>query len=48
MQDLPDLDTSLLGVVSGGRDGLDLPSVLRNKYGQDLFFNTILENPKHY
>jgi hypothetical protein len=47
-EELPKLDTSLLGVVSGGQDSIDLPSVLRNRYGQDLFFKTILENPKHY
>ena len=34
--------------MSGGHDGIDLMSVLKNKYGQDLFFKTILENPKHY
>ena len=47
-QNMAKLDTSLLGVVSGGRDGIDLSAVLRNKYSQDLFFKTILENPKHY
>ena len=47
-QEILEPDTSLLGVVSGRRDGIDLMSVLKDKYGQDLFFKTILENPKHY
>src|ERR1700733_1605969 len=47
-RDVLEPDTLLLGVVSGGHDGIDLMSVLKNKYGQDLFFKTILENPKHY
>jgi hypothetical protein len=47
-EDLPDLDTFLLRVVSEGRGDIDLPSILRNNYGQDLFFKTIVENPKHY
>ena len=40
-------DMSLLGVVPRGCDGIDLVSVLKNKHGQDAFFKTIVENPKH-
>lgn len=43
---LPDADASLLGVVSG--DGIDLPTLLRNKYSDDSFFRGILDKPKHY
>jgi hypothetical protein len=41
-------DTSLVGVISGGRDGLDLLAVLKDKYGQDTFFKTILDKLKDY
>jgi len=41
-------DTSLVGVISGGQDGFDLLTVLKNKYGQDTFFKTILDKPKDY
>lgn len=39
---------SLINVVAGGREGFNLPSILRNQYESDSFFKNILENPRHY
>jgi hypothetical protein len=47
-QEAPEPDTSLLGIVAGGLNSIELSTVLKDKYGQDLLFKTILENPKHY
>ncbi|KAI0070205.1 hypothetical protein K474DRAFT_1568356, partial [Panus rudis PR-1116 ss-1] len=34
--------------VSGSSDGIELEGVLANRYAEDPFFKTILENPKHF
>ncbi|RDB29688.1 Retrovirus-related Pol polyprotein from transposon opus [Hypsizygus marmoreus] len=38
----------LLDVVAGGRDGIDLLSVLRGSYAKDQFYKLILDRPRDY
>jgi hypothetical protein len=41
-------NTSLVDVVSGGRDGINLLESIRNKYGEDSFYKNIITHPKEY
>jgi hypothetical protein len=42
------LDDSLLNVVNSGWQGLDLVQLIAGNYGDDLFFQKILETPKAF
>jgi RNase H-like domain found in reverse transcriptase/Integrase zinc binding domain len=44
----PTPDTSLIGTVSGGREGIDILEVIKGKYGGDLFFKAIIEKPREF
>ncbi|KAF9470997.1 hypothetical protein BDN70DRAFT_820593, partial [Pholiota conissans] len=39
---------SLIAYMTSGTDGLDLLANVRGRYGEDLFFNAILQKPKEY
>lgn len=41
-------DTSLIDVVSGGREGIDLLKAIQHKYLDDPFFKNVAENPREF
>jgi reverse transcriptase-like protein/aspartyl protease len=44
----PDLDTSLLGIVSQNMQGVDLLAEIRGKYTRDLFFQSLFARPNDF
>jgi hypothetical protein len=44
----PTPDTSLIDVVPGGREGIDILEVIKGKYDGNIFFKTIIEKPKEF
>ena len=41
-------NTSLVDVVSGGCNGINLLESIKNKYREDLFYKNIITHPKEY
>ncbi len=45
---IPEKESQLLDHIAAANEGIELTAELRNRYGEDKFYQEILKNPRHH